>query len=92
MLTLLLVARVPIVSLYAGTFGVDEIVAGSGNDVIFADAGDDVVFGGEGFDLIIDGSQASLYTKPTIDLTEFPIFTLSPIITLSSIDEIKQIR
>ena len=39
-------------TLYAGTFGDDQIEAGAGNDVIFADAGDDVVHGGKGIDLI----------------------------------------
>ena len=30
----------------------------------------------KGFDLIIDGSQASLYTKPTIDLTDDVLYEL----------------
>jgi outer membrane protein len=30
----------------------------------------------KGFDLIVDGSQASLYTKPTIDLTDDVLYEL----------------
>ena len=30
----------------------------------------------EGFDIIIDGSQASLYTKPTHDLTDDVLYEL----------------